>query len=148
MKGEVNKISYPDGSLYLREVKDANIRHGTGVLMLATDKSVGGFLGFIGRTTYHPGIYEAEWRNKKLSGQAIIHYADCLKYVGECKRGKFEGQGALFFADGDKYVGGFKNGEANGHGVMTFANGDQYEGKFKANYPVGEHVWTYANGMT
>ena len=62
VSGHIAEVRYPDGSIYLGQVKPATqIRHGTGVLILVKRIIVDG-VGWL------PEIIEAEFEEDKLNG--------------------------------------------------------------------------------
>ena len=121
-------IKYPDGSVYVGEVKDGK-RHGRGT-----------FTNPDGRK------YEGEWKDGEYHGRGTMTLPDGEKYEGEWKDGKRNGRGTETWPDGEKYEGEFQNDKYHGKGVAIYPDGAKYEGEFQDGMAHGRGVITYSDG--
>lgn len=89
---------------------------------------------------------DAEFRDGKPNGRAVVTFANGDRYDGEWRDGRQSGRGVYVARDGYRYEGEWRDGEPNGRGVVTPANGDRYEGELRDGALIGRVIHTYANG--
>ena len=107
-----NTINYPNGSLYVGEIKNGK-RHGKG------------------KFTYPSGnTYEGQFKDDAFCGQGIYRRTDGSYYTGEFADNTYNGKGEYHFANGDVYKGFYKNGKRHGKGVFSYKSGGSLEAEY------------------
>lgn len=99
-------------------------------------------------------VYEGEFADGFVSGEATATYANGATYVGGWQNGRYHGEGTFTFKSGMHYTGGYVNGLREGKGKFSWAtNGDEstawlFTGDFKADKAVyGKTETRNTNGI-
>lgn len=92
------------------------------------------------------GYYQGEFKNNKLDGKGILHYADGRIHEGDFRNNVLTGNGTEIFPNGDFYKGEFVKGIKTGRGTYTYGNEDKYEGEWLNNLPHGQGVLIKTDG--
>ena len=150
-KGENISETYPDGPVYIGELKNKKW-HGQGTLnWVHGNKYVGEFKDGVrsgqGSFTFKNGDeYVGEFSNSLFNGHGeLVHFNGVQhKYVGDFKDNKKSGHGELRWG-GIRYVGQFHDDKQNGHGKESNLNGGEYVGEWKVGKRHGQGTLTKAN---
>ena len=101
---DVGTINYPNGGIYVGEVRNDQ-PNGQGTYTFASGS-----------------IYVGEFRDGQRNGQGTFTWGpgdfEGDVYVGEFRDGNRHGQGTFTWADGDVYVGEYRNDQRNGQGLV------------------------------
>lgn len=157
---ETGMLDYSDGSHYIGDVRDGEIRNGTGSFSWNTgERYEGTWVDDVpsgsGKMVWPGlGIYEGEFQNGKRQGHGVFTWT----YEGDPADGKplyFDGEwvddhigtsGILAFANLGVYEGDFAKNLRSGIGKFTWENGDQYYGNWVKDQINGEGILTLADG--
>jgi hypothetical protein len=119
-KPKITTFLYPDGSKYIGEVNDDNIKNGKGRLVYSTGD--GNF------------FYEGEFLDGFKSGVGKENYPDNSYYEGEFLKGKKHGHGKFFLSNGSQYFGEFNEDKIQGKGKFIWIEDEkEYEGSWINN---------------
>ena len=148
------EIKFPDGTIYVGEIKNNEIT-GTGKYYFPTGTIYSGELlnglrhGFGRFESPNEEInYEGNWKNGLKNGHGIMTKKGC-KYEGNWKDGFIDGKGKLTWKSGNIYKGDFNKGKIDGDGYMIWYNENKkYSGHWKGNVQngYGVQLWYEAKG--
>ena len=148
------EIKFPDGTIYVGEIKDNQIT-GTGKYYFPTGTIYSGELlnglrhGF-GKfeSPNEEIIYEGNWKDGLKNGQGIMKKKGSI-YEGNWKDGFIDGKGKLTWKSKNIYKGDFSKGKINGDGYMIWFNENKkYSGQWENNIQngYGVQIWYETKG--
>jgi len=146
------EIKFPDGTIYVGEIKDNEIT-GTGKYYFPTGAIYSGELlsglrhGYGKFESPNEGLtYEGNWKKGLKNGNGIMKKKGCM-YEGNWKDGCIDGRGKLTWASGNIYKGDFVKGKLNGDGYMIWYNeSKKYTGHWENNLQNGYGVQIWFEG--
>ena len=146
------EIKFPDGTIYVGEIKDNQIT-GTGKYYFPTGAIYSGELLHGLRHGYgifespNEGLtYEGNWKKGLKNGNGRMKKQGCI-YEGNWKDGSIDGRGKLTWASGNAYKGDFVKGKLNGDGYMIWYNENKkYTGHWENNLQNGYGIQIWFEG--
>ena len=148
------EIKFPDGTIYVGEIKNNEIT-GTGKYYFPTGTIYSGELlnglrhGYGTFESPNEEInYEGNWKNGLKNGHGIMTKKGS-KYEGNWKDGFIDGKGKLTWKSGNIYKGEFIKGKIDGDGYMIWFNENKkYSGHWKGNVQngYGVQIWYETKG--
>ncbi len=146
-------VKYADGTSGKLK-KDADSPYGT-IVYNTGDVYEGAISGILrsgkGKITYKESgaVYEGDFLDDKLTGNASVTSDDGYSYVGSVVDGKKDGVGKFVFPDGSYYYGEWSNDKKNGKGEYHYASGAVYYGTYVDDKRSGSEIVTVQleNGM-
>ena len=146
------EIKFPDGTIYVGEMKDNQIT-GTGKYYFPTGAIYSGELlsglrhGYgIFESPNEGLIYEGNWKKGLKNGNGRMKKRGCI-YEGNWKDGSINGRGKLTWASGNIYKGDFVKGKLNGDGYMIWYNeSKKYTGHWENNLQNGYGIQIWYEG--
>ena len=140
------EIKFPDGTIYVGEIKNNEIT-GTGKYYFPTGTIYSGELlnglrhGFGKFESPNEGInYEGNWKFGLKNGNGIMKKKGST-YDGNWKDGFIDGKGKLTWKSGNIYKGDFKKGKIDGDGYMIwYSENKKYSGHWENNIQSGYGV--------
>ena len=148
------EIKFPDGTIYVGEIKNNEIT-GTGKYYFPTGTIYSGELlnglrhGFGRFESPNENInYEGNWKNGLKNGHGIMKKKGST-YEGNWKDGFIDGKGKLTWQSGNIYKGDFSNGKIDGNGYMIWYNENKkYSGHWNKNVQsgYGVQIWYETKG--
>lgn len=82
---------------------------------------------------YNGAMFEGDFKNGRLEGNATIKTASGNTYSGQVVDGRRHGTGTYIWARGSSYVGEWVDDKRHGDGIFTWSNGSRFEGEFRNN---------------
>jgi len=146
------EIKFPDGTIYVGEMKDNQIT-GTGKYYFPTGAIYSGELlsglrhGYgIFESPNEGLIYEGNWKKGLKNGNGRMKKRGCI-YEGNWKDGSINGRGKLTWESGNIYKGDFVKGKLNGDGYMIWYNeSKKYTGHWENNLQNGYGIQIWYEG--
>ena len=146
------EIKFPDGTIYVGEMKDNQIT-GTGKYYFPTGAIYSGELlsglrhGYgIFESPNEGLIYEGNWKKGLKNGNGRMKKRGCI-YEGNWKDGSINGRGRLTWESGNIYKGDFVKGKLNGDGYMIWYNeSKKYTGHWENNLQNGYGIQIWYEG--
>ena len=146
------EIKFPDGTIYVGEIKDNQIT-GTGKYYFPTGAIYSGELLNGLRNGYgifespNEGLtYEGNWKKGLKNGFGKMKKKGCI-YEGNWKDGSINGRGKLTWASGNVYKGDFVKGKLHGDGYMIWYNENKkYTGHWENNLQNGYGIQIWFEG--
>ena len=148
------EIKFPDGTIYVGEIKNNEIT-GTGKYYFPTGTIYSGELlnglrhGFGKFESPNEGInYEGNWKYGLKNGNGIMKKKGS-KYEGNWTDGFIDGKGKLTWKSGNIYKGDFKKGKIDGDGYMIwYSENKKYSGHWENNIQsgYGVQIWYESKG--
>jgi len=146
------EIKFPDGTIYVGEMKDNQIT-GTGKYYFPTGAIYSGELlsglrhGYgIFESPNEGLIYEGNWKKGLKNGNGRMKKRGCI-YEGNWKDGSINGRGKLTWESGNIYKGDFVKGKLNGDGYMIWYNENKkYTGHWENNLQNGYGIQIWYEG--
>ena len=148
------EIKFPDGTIYVGEIKNNEIT-GNGKYYFPTGTIYSGELlnglrhGFGRFESPNEDInYEGNWKNGLKNGHGIMKKKGSV-YEGNWKDGSIDGKGKLTWKSGNIYKGDFRNGKIDGDGYMIWYNENKkYSGHWAKNIQngYGVQIWYETKG--
>ena len=148
------EIKFPDGTIYVGEIKNNEIT-GSGKYYFPTGTTYSGELlnglrhGFGTFESPSEEInYEGNWKNGLKNGYGVMKKKGCT-YEGNWKDGFIDGKGKLTWKSGNIYKGEFSKGKIDGDGFMIWFNENKkYSGHWEKNVQngYGVQIWYETKG--
>ena len=148
------EIKFPDGTIYVGEIKNNEIT-GRGKYYFPTGTTYSGELlnglrhGYGRFESPNEDInYEGNWKNGLKNGYGIMKKKGCT-YEGNWKDGFIDGKGKLTWKSGNIYKGDFNKGKIDGDGYMIWYNENKkYSGHWENNVQngYGVQIWYETKG--
>ena len=164
------EIKFPDGTIYVGEIKDneitgtgkyyfptgaiysgellSGLRHGYGIFESPNEGLIyegnwkKGLKNGIGKMTKKGCIYEGNWKDGFINGRGKLTWASGNIYKGDFVKGKLNGDGyMIWYNENKKYTGHWENNLQNGYGIQIW-----YEGKGEHKFLFNRYIGEWKNG--